>query len=107
MTKYPALSRVDNKTHICSECGTDEALLDFARVPLTMDNWHKPKSAPVKDASPFRYYPFVLKDTDGFFGGGEILVSVYMDSDGKPTAEIARRDDFVQRWSPPSRLEPR
>ena len=107
MTKYPALSRVDNKTHICSECGTDEALLDFARVPLTMDNWYKPKSVPVRDASPSRYCPFVLKDNDGLFGGGEILVSVYIDSNGKPEAEIARRDESSLRWSPPSRLEPR
>lgn len=29
---YPgALSRVDNKTEICSECGTDEAFSDLAR----------------------------------------------------------------------------
>ena len=26
-----ALSRRDNKTYICSSCGQDEALLDFAR----------------------------------------------------------------------------
>lgn len=27
---YPgALSRVDNKTHICSSCGTDEAMYDW------------------------------------------------------------------------------
>lgn len=25
----PALSREDNKTYICSPCGTDEALADF------------------------------------------------------------------------------
>lgn len=29
MTKYPALSRVDNKTGICSQCGVDEALTAF------------------------------------------------------------------------------
>jgi hypothetical protein len=27
---YPALSRVDNKTNICSPCGMREALWDFA-----------------------------------------------------------------------------
>lgn len=27
---YPALSRVDNATHICSYCGTAEAMWDFA-----------------------------------------------------------------------------
>lgn len=26
---YPALSRVDNKTNICSPCGTREAFWDF------------------------------------------------------------------------------
>ena len=26
---YPAISRRDNKTQICSECGTAEALFDF------------------------------------------------------------------------------
>lgn len=25
-TEYPALSRLDNKTDICSKCGTEEAL---------------------------------------------------------------------------------
>ena len=28
-TDYPALSRRDNKTKICSQCGTDEAFADF------------------------------------------------------------------------------
>jgi hypothetical protein len=27
---YPALSRRDNKTDICSDCGTEEAFVDFA-----------------------------------------------------------------------------
>ena len=26
---YPALSRIDNKTEICSQCGTEEALRFF------------------------------------------------------------------------------
>ena len=29
MSKHPALSRRDNKTEICSSCGTREALEDF------------------------------------------------------------------------------
>jgi hypothetical protein len=29
--EYPAISRRDNKTEICSKCGTEEALIDFAR----------------------------------------------------------------------------
>ena len=32
---YPALSRIDNATSICSACGNVEALEDFARIPLT------------------------------------------------------------------------
>lgn len=33
---YPgALSRVDNKTEICSSCGTDEALEDYFTKSLT------------------------------------------------------------------------
>lgn len=31
---FPALSRVDNETYICSDCGTDEALMDFCREDL-------------------------------------------------------------------------
>ena len=26
---YPAISRGDNKTEICSDCGIEEALIDF------------------------------------------------------------------------------
>jgi len=36
----PALSRADNKTHICSECGTDEAMMDMRGEPLPEpDEW--------------------------------------------------------------------
>ena len=31
-----ALSRRDNKTYICSNCGTEEALLDFVRANQTL-----------------------------------------------------------------------
>lgn len=30
---YPALSRVDNKTKICPDCGTEEARLGIVRPP--------------------------------------------------------------------------
>ena len=37
---YPgALSRSDNKTEVCSECGTAEAMMDFMNVPYTQENW--------------------------------------------------------------------
>jgi hypothetical protein len=40
---YPgAISRVDNKTEICSNCGTDEALENFFGDGLTpISNWPK------------------------------------------------------------------
>lgn len=34
MTRHPALSRVDNKTEICSECGTAEAMCVYLGKPL-------------------------------------------------------------------------
>jgi hypothetical protein len=38
---YPgALSRSDNKTEICSDCGVDEAMLQWAGIKLgTTNNW--------------------------------------------------------------------
>ena len=34
-TGHPAISRVDNKTKICSPCGTEEALNDYYGYKLT------------------------------------------------------------------------
>lgn len=31
---FPALSRADNETYICSDCGNDEAIMDFCREEL-------------------------------------------------------------------------
>ena len=31
VTDYPALSRTDNKTEICSQCGTDEAMANWIK----------------------------------------------------------------------------
>ena len=45
---HNALSRRDNKTHICSDCGTEEALFDYAQyqtesgagfTPVGLDVW--------------------------------------------------------------------
>jgi len=40
---YPgALSRSDNSTYVCSDCGTDEALRQvpaFGMTPLTREGW--------------------------------------------------------------------
>lgn len=35
-TGFPALGRVDNKTDICSDCGTQEGLDDYYGVPLRL-----------------------------------------------------------------------
>ena len=34
-TEFPALSRVDNKTPICSPCGTEEGMQDWVGEPLS------------------------------------------------------------------------
>ncbi len=37
---YPALSRMDNKTYVCSECGQKEAMRDFAGAgPIPPSEW--------------------------------------------------------------------
>ncbi len=37
---FPALSRIDNTTYICSPCGQDEAMRDFTREPpVPPDEW--------------------------------------------------------------------
>lgn len=39
--RYPgAISRVDNKTEICSECGGDEAMEQFTTGKVRDDWWH-------------------------------------------------------------------
>lgn len=40
---YPALSRRDNKTNICSDCGTNEAMFDFmiANMKKQEEKWLK------------------------------------------------------------------
>ena len=35
---FPAISRRDNETEICSQCGVDEAFADYYGKP---DNWLK------------------------------------------------------------------
>lgn len=42
--QFPALSRKDNSTYICSNCGTDEAMFNFAYpglalLPVTEKVW--------------------------------------------------------------------
>ena len=38
LTGFPALGRVDNKTEICSPCGTQEGLDDYFGIELTPYN---------------------------------------------------------------------
>lgn len=43
---YPALSRVDNDTYICSPCGSDEAMRDFYKMPpVPPDEWPTTREA--------------------------------------------------------------
>ena len=44
MQGYPATSRFDNKTEICSDCGTDEAMKDFAGETLENPNRYDNKT---------------------------------------------------------------
>ena len=37
--EYPALSRRDNRTDICSNCGVEEAMNDFLKKEDGMDKW--------------------------------------------------------------------
>lgn len=40
-----ALSRTDNRTKICSACGTDEAMQDWLGTgPTPQDQWHSRKA---------------------------------------------------------------
>lgn len=36
--EFPALSRVDNKSEVCSDCGLAEALEDFANRDIEIDS---------------------------------------------------------------------
>ncbi|HYQ84110.1 MAG TPA: hypothetical protein VEP28_08930, partial [Rubrobacter sp.] len=37
---FPALSRLDNQTYICSSCGTDEAMRDYeGQPPIPPNEW--------------------------------------------------------------------
>ena len=38
MSKYPALSRYAN-VHICSDCGTEEAMNDFCGIKNDFSKW--------------------------------------------------------------------
>lgn len=42
---FPALSRMDNETYICSSCGTDEGLRDWlGDPPIPPNEWPVPKT---------------------------------------------------------------
>ena len=44
ITTFPALSRRDNKTDICSDCGTAEGLEDYANQPYDGHIYWKEKT---------------------------------------------------------------
>ena len=45
---FPAISRRDNKTEICSQCGVDEAMADYFGKP---DNWLKKAETECSESS--------------------------------------------------------
>jgi hypothetical protein len=56
------------------------------------------------------YFPLVVADPDEMFGGGEILISVFVemtDEGIKVSANLARRDDSWETWSRPVKAEVR
>ena len=69
ITDYPAISRRDNATEICSDCGTAEALEDFygrndriRETPLPTKIWFCPKCRIFPDVVYRRYVnPIVSK----------------------------------------------
>lgn len=65
-TDYPALSRKDNKTEICSKCGTEEALSDYFKTEVKLP---KPKTKP-KEAYPLLtkqdYYKIATQEDLGY-----------------------------------------
>lgn len=48
-----ALSRADNETYVCSDCGLDEGLQDFARgmARQSKEDWKAPNAATLKAGS--------------------------------------------------------
>lgn len=74
--KYPALSRVDNKTEICSNCGTVEALNEFLsfKKGFTMETFDGYSVALTSDGYIHHavvgdkiVYPIVLNKNNGEF----------------------------------------
>lgn len=41
LDKFPALSRKDNKTKICSKCGVQEALVNYYEYILKLEKHNK------------------------------------------------------------------
>ena len=58
-TDYPATSRRDNKTEICSACGTEEAMVDYA--------FHTGKAEQLTQETALREHRFIkmLKERAG------------------------------------------
>lgn len=39
---HNAMSRVAENVYVCNDCGMDEALRDFGRIPLPVNEWTLP-----------------------------------------------------------------
>lgn len=73
-----ALSRADNTTYVCSDCGINEALEDYQRgmSRTSMDNWKAPEAATLK-----------LHDTEGTGSDGFSLFSLLPGVESVPDSE--------------------
>ena len=87
MSGYPAVSRYDNETEICSECGTSEAMLNYTGVQVADPHRYDTKTGKklvkecakselkeslsdeladfMKDLDPYGYKDAYWKDADG------------------------------------------
>jgi hypothetical protein len=95
----PALSRADNETYVCSQCGTDEAMLDFSGTPLPMpDRWpvtrpdigHGTRTPHIKARGPYG-----TNEGDMWLSPGS-PVQERLDADGQGlvlVTEMMRQDD--------------
>jgi len=68
ITNYPALSREDNKTFICDNCGTEEAMGEFLDLKgkTKLQGHEKNKSKKLRKSKPGGFY------SDRFGGGGKL-----------------------------------
>ena len=98
-TEYPALSRYDNETYICPDCGVEEAMINYTGGTLTDPNRVKQESADTskKDDMLIMYNPkldkeLILKKKNGKWIGND--GEVY----GEDISIDDMRSEFTGSW---------